>query len=488
MDVRSILYATFILPTIALATCTCCQALTSVLGSSVVYPNSTAYECSVSSYWSQQEQLISPSCVLSATSAEDVSKALRVLVPKACKFAVRSGGHGAIAGIANIQDGVTIDLSALNWTVPSADGSLVSVGPGQRWGGLYTALDTIGVSVPGGRDSPVGVGGTTLGGGFGYFATKAGFACDSVVEYQVVLANGRIVNATKDKEHDLWLALKGGSNNFGIVTNFVFKTFPLGEVWGGDIYYPVSTLDQQLDAFHRFTSNPNYDVKAGLIHNFAFSPATGPMLTNQLAYASPQENPAPFKPFTSIQPQMMASAQVMSLGALAAKGGSLSPNSRQQITFAVTFENDLDLLKQVFEIWNGSTTDVAAIPSIQWTISLEPIVPAIAYQSATRGGNVLGLDVPRQGLVLALLSATFNHSQEYPTVSAAAERLSNNIVRAAKAAGAYNPYIDLNHAASWQDPIASYGNGIQAFLRRTAGKYDPQGVFQRLCPGGFKVN
>jgi hypothetical protein len=164
------------------------------------------------------------------------------------------------------------------------------------------------------------------------------------------------------------------------------------------------------------------------------------------------------------------------------------PNSDRQITFAVTFENDLDLLKRVFEIWNGSTTDVAAIPSIQWTISLEPIVPAIAYQSATRGGNVLGLDVPRQGLVLALLSATFNHSQEYPTVSAAAERLSNNIIRAAKAAGAYNPYIDLNHAASWQDPIASYGDGIQAFLRRTAGKYDPQGVFQRLCPGGFKVN
>ncbi|RHZ72755.1 hypothetical protein CDV55_105169 [Aspergillus turcosus] len=488
MDVGSILFAIFILPSFALATSTCCQALTSILGSRVVYPNSTAYESSVSSYWSQQEQLISPSCVLSATSAEDVSKALRVLVPKACKFAVRSGGHGAIAGIANIQDGVTIDLSALNWIVPSADGSFVSVGPGQRWGDVYAALDPLGVSVPGGRDSPVGVGGLTLGGGFGYFATEAGFACDNAVEYQVVLADGRIVNATKDNEHDLWLALKGGSNNFGIVTNFVFRTFPLGNIWGGNIYYPVSTLDQQLEAFYRFTSDPNYDVKAGLIHNFAFTPATGPLLTNQFAYASPEENPAPFRPFTFIQPQMMASTQVMTLEALSVNGGSLSPNSRQQITFAVTFENDLDLLKQVFEIWNASTAEISAIPSIQWTISLEPIVPAIAYQGAIRGGNVLGLNVPRQGLVLALLSATFNHSQEYPIVSAAAERLSNNITSAAKAACAYNPYIDLNHAASWQDPIASYGDANREFLRRTAGKYDPRGVFQRLCPGGFKVN
>ncbi|GFF67555.1 uncharacterized FAD-linked oxidoreductase YgaK [Aspergillus lentulus] len=488
MDVGSILFAISVLPSFALATATCCQTLTSILGSRVLYPNSTAYETSVDSYWSQQEQLINPSCVLSATSAEDVSKALRVLVPNACKFAVRSGGHGAIAGIANIQDGVTIDLSALNWIVPSADRSLVSVGPGQRWGGVYAALDRIGVSVPGGRDSPVGVGGTTLGGGFGYFATEAGFACDNVVEFQVVLANGRIVNATKDNEHDLWLALKGGANNFGIVTNFVFRTFPLGQVWAGDIYYPVSTLDQQLDAFYRFTSDPNYDVKAGLIHNFAFTPATGPILTNLLAYASPEENPAPFRPFTSIQPQMMASTKVMTLEALAAEGGSLSPNSRQQLTFAVTFENNLDLLRQVFDIWNASTADVSAIPSIQWTISIEPIVPAIACQSAIKGGNVLGLNVPQQGLVLALLSATFNHSQEYPIVSAAAEKLSNNIISAAKAACAYNPYIDLNHAAPWQDPIASYGDKIQAFLRRTAKKYDPQGVFQRLCPGGFKVN
>lgn len=131
---------------------------------------------------------------------------------------------------------------------------------------------------------------------------------------------------------------------------------------------------------------------------------------------------------------------------------------------------------------------MSAIPSIQWTISLEPIVPAIAYQSAIRGGNVLGLNVPQQGLVLALLSATFNHSQEYPIVSAAAERLSNNITSAAKAACAYNPYIDLNHAASWQNPIASYGDANREFLRRTAGKYDPRGVFQHLCPGGFKVN
>jgi FAD/FMN-containing dehydrogenase len=130
----------------------------------VSYPNSTSYNASISSYWSQQEQLVRPSCILSATSAQDVSNAVRILVPRSCKFAVRSGGHAALAGNANIQDGVTIDLSGLDWIVPSANNSLVSIGPGQTWGRVYGALDALGVSVPGGRDGPVGVGGTTLGG------------------------------------------------------------------------------------------------------------------------------------------------------------------------------------------------------------------------------------------------------------------------------------------------------------------------------------
>ncbi|KAL4943633.1 hypothetical protein BDV06DRAFT_221085 [Aspergillus oleicola] len=465
----------------------CCQALSDALGPILAYPNSVTYNESVSSYWSQQEQLVSPSCVLSPTSAQDVSIALQILVPQSCEFAVRSGGHGALAGSANIGDGVTIDLSALNHTSVSPDNAFVSVGPGQLWGKVYATLDARGVSVPGGRDSPVGVGGATLGGGFNYFAPLAGFGCDNVVEYEIILANGEIVHATNQSHHDLWLALKGSGNNLGIVTNFVFSTFPLREVWSGQIYYPISTLDEQLTAFNRFIADPNYDSDAGLILNYAFSPSTGHLIMNQFAYASPEEYPQPFRPFTSIQPQSLSSVQISSLEDLSVRTGSLAPASFGQTVFALTIENTLSILHTVHTIWNTSTAEIAHIPGISWSLSLIPIVPAIRTQSALRGGNILGLEVPPHGLVMILLSAMYNSSSDDPVVSAAAERLSDRIVEAAQEDGVFNAYVDYNHAAPWQDPIASYGERNHEFIRETAWRYDPDGVFQRLCPGGFKI-
>lgn len=63
---------------------------------------------------------------------------------------------------------------------------------------------------------------------------------DNVLNYEIVLASGEIVNANADENRDLWLALRGGNNNFGVVTRFDFRTFPQGSFWGGSVYY--STL------------------------------------------------------------------------------------------------------------------------------------------------------------------------------------------------------------------------------------------------------
>jgi FAD/FMN-containing dehydrogenase len=87
-----------------------------------------------------------------------------VLVPRACKFAVRGGGHGAIAGIANIDDGVTIDLGGLSAVTVSSDNKKVKVGGGASWGAVYARLSPLGLAAPGARHATVGVGGSSLGG------------------------------------------------------------------------------------------------------------------------------------------------------------------------------------------------------------------------------------------------------------------------------------------------------------------------------------
>ena len=87
-----------------------------------------------------------------------------------CLFAIRSGGHTPWAGASSIDDGITIDLSALNQVTYDAQASQASVGSGARWEAVYAALDPLGVAIPGGRAGTVGVGGLTLGGKVGALA------------------------------------------------------------------------------------------------------------------------------------------------------------------------------------------------------------------------------------------------------------------------------------------------------------------------------
>ena len=68
------------------------------------------------------------------------------------------------AGAANIQDGVTIDLSEITQVEVSHDTTVTSVGGGARWEDVYYKLDTMGLAVVGGRVHDVGVAGLTLGG------------------------------------------------------------------------------------------------------------------------------------------------------------------------------------------------------------------------------------------------------------------------------------------------------------------------------------
>ena len=110
-----------------------------------------------------------PRCIVQPHSAKDVSAAVKTLTrlgDKACPFAVRAGGHTPWAGSANIQDGVTIDLSAWNQATVSSDGDTVYAGPGATWGDIYSKTDPLNLTVVGGRASQVGVAGLTLGGMF----------------------------------------------------------------------------------------------------------------------------------------------------------------------------------------------------------------------------------------------------------------------------------------------------------------------------------
>lgn len=145
-----------------------------------------------------------------------------------------------------MDDGITIDFSQLwtlctvlrimtltiatgymNGTTYDVDTTIASVQPGARWGAVYDALDPFGVTAAGGRADVVGVGGFVTGGGYSFYAGTMGWACDAVHNFEVVLANGSVIDVNHNEHADLFQAMKGSSGNLGLVTR-VDLSKPIG--------------------------------------------------------------------------------------------------------------------------------------------------------------------------------------------------------------------------------------------------------------------
>ena len=118
-----------------------------------------------------------------------------------------------IPGSNNIDGDVLLALSNITSLELDTDNSHVKIGAGYKWGAVYTALAEYNLTVAGGRLSPVGVPGLLLAGGINFYGNQHGFSADTVTSYEVVLANGTIINATATNEYtDLFWAVSNPSS------------------------------------------------------------------------------------------------------------------------------------------------------------------------------------------------------------------------------------------------------------------------------------
>jgi FAD/FMN-containing dehydrogenase len=166
-------------------------------------------------------------------SAAEVAQAVKALASAGQQFAVRSSGLAQYSRANDIDSGVTIDLGLMIWTRNKPEVETVDVGPGGRWRDVYTELRPHKRVVASGREGDVGATGLLLGGGSTFFTASLSFACDNVFAYEVVLVNGSISTANSAQNQDLFAALKGGSCNFGIVTNFTQRPLSMMRVGVG---------------------------------------------------------------------------------------------------------------------------------------------------------------------------------------------------------------------------------------------------------------
>jgi FAD/FMN-containing dehydrogenase len=172
---------------------------------------------------------IAPRVRVVAGSAAAVGTAIRWAADNGLGFAIRSGGH-SYEGLSQSPD-LVIDVRGMTAIKLSADRKSVSIGSGASLGSVYKALTPKHLAIPAGSCFPVGVAGHALGGGFGLLGRSFGLACDNILSMEMVDAWGQIRMVSEQENPDLFWALRGGGNgNFGVVTNFNFRTSPVNQV------------------------------------------------------------------------------------------------------------------------------------------------------------------------------------------------------------------------------------------------------------------
>lgn len=223
----------FLIPFLSLlrpvAADTCSQAST-LNATDIKRSPSLEYLTEQQNYWSTGCSALKPSCILYPTSANEVATIVQILNDNNETFAVKSGGHNPNEGFSSIQSGPLISTKELNEVVFDAASMTVRVGPGNDWEDVHKALEGTNVTVVGGRIGEVGVGGYVVGGGLSFLSTQYGWAANNIVSFEVVLANATIVTASNTSHPDLYRALKGGGNNYGIVTAYNMIAHPMGQV------------------------------------------------------------------------------------------------------------------------------------------------------------------------------------------------------------------------------------------------------------------
>ncbi|KAJ6190234.1 hypothetical protein N7519_000255 [Penicillium mononematosum] len=421
-----------------------CASLSFLFGSKVSDQETTGYNNFTSSFWSVQQEEVQPHCVFRPTKNTEVSTAVLLSRLTGCEFAARSGGHAAFTGASSAPGGISIWFKDMSAVTLNPDKTVASIEPGNNWLTTYAALEPYGLAVIGGRASSIGVGGFVLGGGISYHSNLYGWSCDNVESFEVVAASGLIVTASANSYPDLYWALRGGGNNFGLVTKYNMYTIPSPKMYGGARTFLETEFPQVINAWINVINNATVDGNAQ--QYVAFLQTQGMNLASaELTYVKNDPNPEIFKQYRNIS--------------------AISDNSS-----AKTLVEYVKYLE---------TENPYGLREVYW-----PISAALDEKFANWVVNLFYSMIPD----VANVAGVQPNESDDKTVYAFVNKFMEKVIAEAKSVGVFNEYVYMNYASIFQDAVAGYGAANKAQLKKIAKKYDPREVYQTLQPGYFKLD
>ncbi|KAL0063235.1 hypothetical protein AAF712_009837 [Marasmius tenuissimus] len=461
----------------------CCDALRARLSSKVFARGTPEYDARHAMYYSLQQQELFPNCTVRPSSASDVSSIVKIAKASQCPFAVASGGHMSWKGSSNMNGGFVIDLREINQIDISVEDQTVKLGPGSQWTEVYAAMAPLNVSTTGARINAVGVGGFLLGGGIAFASVDKGFGADNVFNYEVVLADGRIVNANNATNSDLFWALKLAGSNFGIVTRFDMHTYSSPAIWGEVSVYPLtdSTESELLTNFAEYVHDEQNrkDFKS-VVLNYADGADVALSVQTNLD-AVPLSNMS--SAAAIVHSEKVGSTHDVVDEVIAAALASTARTHWFTFTTKVATDFFVDLHAMGGKIFEplkdrqGLTT----------TMSVQSFQKS--YIEAAAGTPVYNtLKQSNDDLVCILILITWTDPADEAVMRNATNAFGTWGEEEARRRGILNDFIYLNYANEDQrvyerSVLPQDLNRMRAIRK----KYDSSGTFQKLWRGGYKL-
>jgi FAD/FMN-containing dehydrogenase len=205
-----------------------------------------------------------PALIVEAAGPDDVQAAIRYAREADLPLAVQATGHGTVVAA---DDALLLKTGALNSVDVDPRNASARVGAGALWSDVIAATPD-GLAPLSGSAATVAVGGYTLGGGAGWLSRAYGFAADSLLNAEVITADGERLTASADENPDLFWALRGGGGNFGVVTELEFRLHPAERLYGGMVMFDADNAHATLARYREWAqSEPDESNSAVVVMN-----------------------------------------------------------------------------------------------------------------------------------------------------------------------------------------------------------------------------
>ncbi|CAD6439888.1 4cea01ae-853c-4aa6-89f7-956b08009338 [Sclerotinia trifoliorum] len=450
-------------------------------GSAVINIGDKGYEESIKRWAVTAEKRAG--LVVFPSTPPDVSKTILCATRLGVELAITGGSHST-SGSSSTDGGISMNLSRMRGVTVDPEAMTVTVQGGALWEDVDKAAAEHRLATVGGTVNLTGVGGLTLGGGYGYLSGAYGTVVDNLLSVQMVLASGEIISVSERQNPELFWAIRGAGAAFGVVTEFVFRAYKQENlVWAGMLAFPPDKLSSILEC-----ANHVIEVSKGeatiMVGFTTPQPDLPPCILTVVFYNGPEQSAkALFEPILKLDPLLNTTAMIPYPEVNAFHNANVPDGARRTMKGS-TFTAPVDI-PFVESMFNDYVSFIQSTPDARKTLILWEFISPHKIMSVPHNATSFANRGPYGNVVFV----TEWTNQELDTVCREwtrnmARKARNQLLKTrggGQGVGVYTNYEGMNETPAKM----LFGDNYERLVELKR-RYDPTNVFGRcfnLMPG-----